>query len=509
MCAMYSKKVIEHFRNPRNMGEIKNADGVGTVGNPVCVIPETDIAGNPVSHPISTFDVGDKVLSHDGKFHKITKKFERNYFGDIVIIKNRLGKTLLTPDHLVYAFKIPETHTYYYNRNKRKLSENLTWWHVSHLKKRDIVVYPIPQEIRDVEYIETDAQKLKYDFKSENIPSQIKIDKDFMRFSGYFLSEGSTRVQKYKTYTTLTFNINEKEYVKDCLNLIKKVFGLKAKTEERSVNKTVHILIYNVHLTRFLRKLFGYNAEEKRIPGFMMFLPLDKQAELIRGLWYGDGYIDKEKPRASYSTISKQLAHQIKILLLRQNIIPSVYEEKPRVTKEMHHREAYRIYVMETRSLKKLGSILRVKFNFKEQTSCNAWIENGLLFTPITKTEKIEYNGPVHNLEVESTHSYTTNSLVLHNCGDLMTIYIKVKDNKIVDIKFKTFGCAAAIATSSMITELARGKTLEEAEKITRDDVANELQGLPPIKMHCSNLAADALKAAIKDYKKKKTKNSG
>jgi len=89
-------------------------------------------------------------------------------------------------------------------------------------------------------------------------------------------------------------------------------------------------------------------------------------------------------------------------------------------------------------------------------------------------------------------------------CGDLMTLYIKVKNNRITDIKFKTFGCAAAIATSSMITELAKGKTLEEAEKITRDDVANELEGLPPIKMHCSNLAADALKAAIEDYKKKK-----
>ena len=89
-------------------------------------------------------------------------------------------------------------------------------------------------------------------------------------------------------------------------------------------------------------------------------------------------------------------------------------------------------------------------------------------------------------------------------CGDLMTLYIKVKNNRITDIKFKTFGCAAAIATSSMITELAKGKTLEEAEKITRNDVANELEGLPPIKMHCSNLAADALKAAIEDYKKKK-----
>ncbi len=91
-------------------------------------------------------------------------------------------------------------------------------------------------------------------------------------------------------------------------------------------------------------------------------------------------------------------------------------------------------------------------------------------------------------------------------CGDTMTIYIKVKNGRIVDIKFQTFGCAAAIATSSMITELAKGKTLEEAEKITRDDVADALEGLPPIKMHCSNLAADALKAAIEDYRKRRGK---
>lgn len=88
-------------------------------------------------------------------------------------------------------------------------------------------------------------------------------------------------------------------------------------------------------------------------------------------------------------------------------------------------------------------------------------------------------------------------------CGDLMEFYIKVTDNKIEDIKFKTFGCGSAIATASMITELAKGKTLEEAEKITRQDVADELDGLPPIKMHCSNLAADALKDAINNYRTK------
>ena len=88
-------------------------------------------------------------------------------------------------------------------------------------------------------------------------------------------------------------------------------------------------------------------------------------------------------------------------------------------------------------------------------------------------------------------------------CGDLMTVYIKVKEGRVEDVKFKTFGYAAAIATSSMITELAKGKTLDEAAKITRQDVADSLGGLPPIKMHCSNLAADALQAAIKNYRGK------
>jgi len=85
-------------------------------------------------------------------------------------------------------------------------------------------------------------------------------------------------------------------------------------------------------------------------------------------------------------------------------------------------------------------------------------------------------------------------------CGDLMEIFITVKNDRIEDIKFRTFGCASAIAVSSMVTEMARGKTLEEAMMITRKDVAEELDGLPPQKMHCSNLGADALHAAIKDY---------
>ena len=93
-------------------------------------------------------------------------------------------------------------------------------------------------------------------------------------------------------------------------------------------------------------------------------------------------------------------------------------------------------------------------------------------------------------------------------CGDIMKVFIKVNNNIITDIKFKTFGCGAAIATSSMITEMAKGKTLEEALKVSNKDVAEALDGLPPQKMHCSNLAADALHAAIENYQKKHKKHA-
>ncbi len=97
-------------------------------------------------------------------------------------------------------------------------------------------------------------------------------------------------------------------------------------------------------------------------------------------------------------------------------------------------------------------------------------------------------------------------------CGDMMTFYIKVKDDRLEDVKFRTFGCGAAIAVSSMVSEMAKGKTLDEAMKITPQSVAQELEGLPKNKFHCSNLGAQALHKAIEDYLSKKkglTKDKG
>ncbi|MAG39454.1 iron-sulfur cluster assembly scaffold protein [Candidatus Pacearchaeota archaeon] len=104
--------------------------------------------------------------------------------------------------------------------------------------------------------------------------------------------------------------------------------------------------------------------------------------------------------------------------------------------------------------------------------------------------------GEMENPDAEGTVGNPT-------CGDVMKIMLKIKDNKIEDIKFLTFGCAAAIATSSVLTTLAKGKTLDEAKKLTNKDVADALGDLPKLKFHCSNLAADALQKAIENYGQK------
>jgi len=94
-------------------------------------------------------------------------------------------------------------------------------------------------------------------------------------------------------------------------------------------------------------------------------------------------------------------------------------------------------------------------------------------------------------------------------CGDMMTFYIKVKDDRLEDVKFKTFGCGAAIAVSSMVSEMAKGKKLDEVMKITPKSVAEQLEGLPKNKFHCSNLGAQALQKAIEDYRSKQQKREG
>jgi nitrogen fixation protein NifU and related proteins len=118
--------------------------------------------------------------------------------------------------------------------------------------------------------------------------------------------------------------------------------------------------------------------------------------------------------------------------------------------------------------------------------------------------KEFEHPSNMGNIKDPDGHGQVGNP----TCGDIMEVFLKVKKGKITDIKAKTFGCVAAIATTSMLTKLVKGKTIEQAEKVTKDEIVKSLGGMPPIKYHCSILGIEALHKAIEDYKKKNPKTT-
>jgi len=505
----YTKKVFECFNSPKNYGRMKNPDGVGRVGNPVCLSPRQNIHIDNNIKEINNLSKGERVLSHDGKCNSISRVLKRNYNGKILGIKNKLGRIFLTPDHLILAIKIPKGDKFLRIKNRKNLTP--AWFHSEDLRKGDIVLYPIPKEKKELKYLKIDIPKLKHDFRSKEIPRRIPLNSDLLRLFGYFLAEGNIQDKPSRSFITFTLNIKEKHIVEDIKEISKNLFNLGITIREIPKRKTVVINLYNARLARFFKGLFGNGAENKTIPDFIMNLPPERQKPLIYGLWEGDGYINLKRigARGGYVTVSYKLAQQTKILLLKQKIVPSIYVEKKRRTKGVNHKKAYRIHIGQRDSLIKLCSILGVKYIPLSYPSVKSWFDERFCYTPITQIKKINYKGLVYNLEVPNSHSFVSEAFCLHNCGDVMWLYIKVGKNRkgeeiIKDIKFETFGCVAAIATSSILTQLAKGKTLKEAAKINKKKIIDSLGGLPLIKIHCSVLAASALNKAIEDYYGKK-----
>ena len=511
---LYTKKVKDHFFNPRNIFRCekdavkyeKTADGIGQVGSPACVVPDTAIITENKITSIKELEKKQRVLGFNGTYNQILQTKNRDYNGPLATLQTKLGKIVLTPEHLIYSIKRPKEHKYDYTINKTNLAPE--WNQAGALKKNDFIIYPRTDSIHDVDKVNVSFVKKKYDFKSKELPPKIDINAETMRLFGYFISEGSTRKKLVKsTEVSFSFNINEEIYIKDVIELLDKYFKLKGVITKDEKQHRCSVMVYSVHLSNLFKEWFGSGAQNKRIPEFMMFLPPEKQRGLICGLWRGDGYINTTRkfPRAGFATISKELANQVKRLLLRQEIVPSIYYENAKKSKWAQHRPAYRIHVGDQESLNKIISIVEEN---KKNYVCrqkNSWFDYDFFYTPITKISIQKYVGKVYNLETNGTHTYTTEAFSVHNCGDVMKMYIKVdkKNNTIKECKWRTFGCASAIASTSILSEMVIGLKLEACKKITPQDIVKALGGLPARKIHCSVLGDQALRAAIEDYEKR------
>ena len=499
---MYSDLVMDHFKNPRNMGEIPNPSGVGQVGNPVCLPPDTPIYTNAYVKQIQTVKAGTGVLSHDGEYHPIKKIYKRKYKGKVYRLKiHNLGEISVTPEHHILALKASKFPHKFNAFKKEKCL--LDWFWAEELQKGDVILYPLVKEEKGMNSIAFDVEIPKWDFKSKTLPARVAISEQFLKLAGYYLAEGYVRTDKSKGTLGFVFGSGEKNYMDEVVCFIGNLFGIRpAKVDARK--NSLHLVFYSARLARFFEKLFGKGAASKCLPHWLMTLPVKKQKNLLCGLWRGDGYLNPHK--AKFVTISPQLAAQLKLLLLKQKIIFSFLSSPTRGI----HKRSYSFYVQNDESLAKLAEIIGAKINLPKRIKApkKSWFDDHYYYTTIREIKTLLYEGFVYNLEVEGAHSFVGECVTLHNCGDIMKMYIKVekKEGKefIEDVKFQTLGCGAAIATSSMVTEMIKGKTIEEAQEVTNKAVAEALGGLPPVKMHCSNLAADAVHAAIEDYRKKK-----
>ncbi|HLC36376.1 MAG TPA: Hint domain-containing protein, partial [archaeon] len=185
---------------------------------PGCVLPGTLIHKNPSIEKVELIKVGDKVLGSDGKYHKVTEVFKHKHKGKMFRIKSKsLGECVLTDEHPVLSVE----------RKNAKLHNKefeLKWRRADSLKKGDYLAYPIPSQVEDLQEIELPIQKKEMDRKSFEIPKKIKLNEDFLRLAGYYLSEGHV----HKREIIFTFNINEMDFAEDVIKITERIFNLKA-----------------------------------------------------------------------------------------------------------------------------------------------------------------------------------------------------------------------------------------------------------------------------------------
>lgn len=420
--------------------------GRGVSACAVCVTPDTQIIMNPDVFSIDKVSEQAKVLTHKGRFQKTNVTGSRLYKDDLVIINPSFfyGELKLTPEHEVLAAK--RTQDYYYRKfllRKRyldrsdgqfhRLGMKPTWIPSGNLRKGDFLFYPVIKETKDVkeidlshiinckidgQYIYTVLQR----HTSVEVPKVIKIDKDFLRLCGYYIAEGSGGKQ-----LDFYFHKDEVAYINDVKRLIKKTFGLDIYTKTQ--NSVTKIECFSGIVGEFFKNTFGSLSENKHLPQWVLTLPLDKQAELFKGVWRGDGSVKNKTFR--YVTSSKLLCEQLKALLLRMGIIPNTLvksvEHQNRVLPRINGRKIFAKndkYEIEIGGpwVKIFAKYLGVNhglLSIRKRTNYFAWFQDGYAVIPIRGIKREKYDGLVYNLAVGDDNSYTTTNACVHNCDGL------------------------------------------------------------------------------------------
>jgi len=372
---------------------------------PGCVTGDTLIVANPSVKTILEVRPGERVLTAAGEYKQVAARIDHFYSGPLYHVRVKcFGELKVTPEHPFVAVR----RTWGRHKHNGEFTEEKI--EAASLRVGDYLVFPVMQKVVDIASFPINFSKKAKDTRSKPLPATVAVDADFLRLLGYYAAEGSA----HKRSLIFSLNKNEAEFIEDIESLMKSVFGLIGRTEEQDDGDGIDVVFHSSHLAEIFGDLFGRYAEEKRIPHELMFLPPSKQAALIRGLWRGDG--DFKKPKARFTTTSIVLAEQMKLLLLRQGIVPMVGTEEA----HLNHRTAYRLYVSYWRDYNRLAEIVgKGARKMSERDKRSSVIKNGRVYLPVSKVTTSPFEGHVYDLTMDDPgHTFVTSVAACGNCGD-------------------------------------------------------------------------------------------
>lgn len=421
-----------YFRiNAANMGQFERTLIIVDEGAYVHYVEGCFISGARVRTEngeklIEDIEVGDKVLTHKGRYRSVYRTMKRSYKGKIFTIKywGDSGSTLrVTEEHPLFVCK-RQTKEY------RNLSFQSEWLRTDQVKVGDYLAYPIMKKETEKEIIETETietvpvnvdKPFIYNYQP-NVDLQIpfgmgrhksqkrlslSLDPDFYRLVGYYLAEGHVDNDHYLTFT---FNVQEKDFLEDVKELLKRYFD-KEVIVGKERNKGITLTLCSTLAARFIRREFGSTNKTKHIPNWILESPQAHLGELIKGLWRGDGSYDRRLHLFRYSSVTRSLVYGFRDALLKMGIKASVNSQKRLLPKQVMNN------VIVSRTSNRLFSKIVDKNvpNGRKEGS-PFYLDENYIYLPIKSIGVEDLETEVYNFSVEEDESYVAEGVVSHNC---------------------------------------------------------------------------------------------
>ena len=400
----------------------------------LCVAPGTMVMVGPDLHekPIEEISVGEFVLTHKGRFKRVSAVFKRPYHGYLTEMRTWMHTTPLrtTPEHPIHI-----------NAENTKQTEWVPAWT---LRKGDGVTSPVYSGIEDRATINLETELSTFGYHNrkgfllktlkngafakykQNCPkTQIKINKAFMRFVGYFLSEGNAHLNGRQGRSSLSFGKNETKSIHEAVALFKTVFSIPATVCSPRGSNSVQVVANCKPLAIYLMNTFGGLSEQKTIPEWILKLPPVKQSSLLATAIIGDGW--KFFARFGYGSASNALAESLRMIMLRCGLVPSIRLKKTDKASKIDNRKVqykhpfWELAVGGRKQLLHMEQLTDLHHPYldcisKTATALPYTLTSNELHTRIRKWNTVAYAGDVHNLEVEDDNSYIANHIAVHNC---------------------------------------------------------------------------------------------